>query len=163
MKEVIALQEYTDKHISLYEGEIRNIEDKLANELIEKGIIAEHSSDEENNNSNIIYLTAKYNGRNNTFVDINVNKNYQDTTTSITQKPTIIKIAINTGTEEHPEFIYGSGFLGKQTAHSKIVAFTPIGVDLTDATNGNFSGILLTWDEENNIRLNFAGFDIGVF
>ena len=43
MKEIIALQEYTDKYISLYEGQIRNIEDNIANKLIEKGIVAEHS------------------------------------------------------------------------------------------------------------------------
>ncbi len=35
---VIALRDYTDKHISLYEGEIRNVEDVLANWLIQKGI-----------------------------------------------------------------------------------------------------------------------------
>ena len=40
--EIIALQQYTDKYVSLYEGEIRNIQDSLANRLIEKGIIAEH-------------------------------------------------------------------------------------------------------------------------
>lgn len=42
MKEIIALQEYSDKHISLYEGEIRNIQDKLAEQLIEKNVVAEH-------------------------------------------------------------------------------------------------------------------------
>ena len=42
MKQIIALQEYTDKYISLYEGEIRNIEDGIADKLIEEGIIAEH-------------------------------------------------------------------------------------------------------------------------
>ncbi len=45
MKQIIALQEYTDKFISLYQGEIRNIEDNLAQELIEKGIVAEHTED----------------------------------------------------------------------------------------------------------------------
>lgn len=40
MKEIIALQEYTDKFVSLYKGEIRYIEDGLANELIEKEIVA---------------------------------------------------------------------------------------------------------------------------
>lgn len=40
---IIALQEYTDKYISLYEGEIRNINDLLAQRLIEKGIVKEHS------------------------------------------------------------------------------------------------------------------------
>ena len=157
--QIIAKQEYTDKYVSLYEGQIRNISDSLANSLIEKGIVVEHSSDEENNNSNIIYLTAKYNGSNNTFTDINVNKNYQETTISITQKPTIIKIAINVNSD----FIYGSGFLGKQAVQSAITTFVPISVNFTDATNGDFSGILLTWDKNNNIKLNFAGFNISVF
>lgn len=40
--EIIALQEYTDKHISIYQGEVRNISDELAAELIEKGIVAQH-------------------------------------------------------------------------------------------------------------------------
>ena len=42
MKQIIALQEYSDKIISLYEGEIRNIETELANKLIAQGIVAEH-------------------------------------------------------------------------------------------------------------------------
>lgn len=42
--EIIALQEYTDKYISLYQGEIRNVSDvSLAQKLISDGIIAEHS------------------------------------------------------------------------------------------------------------------------
>ena len=40
--EIIALQEYTDKYISLYQGEIRNINNPLAERLIEQGIVAEH-------------------------------------------------------------------------------------------------------------------------
>ena len=44
--EIIALQEYTDKHISLYQGQIRNIEDNLANRLIENNIVKEHTEDE---------------------------------------------------------------------------------------------------------------------
>ncbi len=43
--EIIALQQYTDKYISLYEGEIRNIQNVLAQKLIKKGIVAEHSDD----------------------------------------------------------------------------------------------------------------------
>lgn len=46
MKQIIALQEYSDKYISLYEGEIRNIETELANRLIEQGIVAEHGDSE---------------------------------------------------------------------------------------------------------------------
>lgn len=42
MKEIIALQQYTNKYISLYEGQIRNINEELAQQLIQKGIVAEH-------------------------------------------------------------------------------------------------------------------------
>ena len=61
MKQIIALQEYTDKFISLYEGEIRNIEDNLAQELIEKGIVAEHNedSDEGDHDCGVEIVTAK--------------------------------------------------------------------------------------------------------
>ena len=45
MKEIIALKEYTDQYVSLYEGEIRNIADNLADRLIEQGVVAEHSDD----------------------------------------------------------------------------------------------------------------------
>lgn len=41
-KEIIALKEYTDQYISLYQGEIRNVGYELANRLIEQGIVAEH-------------------------------------------------------------------------------------------------------------------------
>lgn len=44
--EIIALQQYTDNKVSLYEGQIRNIEDNLANKLIGKGIVKEHTDDE---------------------------------------------------------------------------------------------------------------------
>lgn len=40
--EVIALQQYTDKYISLYEGEIRNIANDLAQRLIKNKIVREH-------------------------------------------------------------------------------------------------------------------------
>ena len=36
---VIALQDYTDQYISLFEGEIRDIENLLANTLLEKGVV----------------------------------------------------------------------------------------------------------------------------
>lgn len=45
---VIALQEYTDKYISMFEGEIREITDEiLADELIANEILAEKSDEEE--------------------------------------------------------------------------------------------------------------------
>lgn len=56
MKKIIALQEYTDKYVSFYEGEIRNIEDKLADQLIEKGIVAEHSNSDSENRINIQFI-----------------------------------------------------------------------------------------------------------
>ena len=40
--QIIALKEYTDKYISLYEGEIRNVSSTIASKLIEQGIVAEH-------------------------------------------------------------------------------------------------------------------------
>ena len=43
--EIVALQQYTDKHVSLYQGEIRNINKELADRLIEKGIVAEHNEE----------------------------------------------------------------------------------------------------------------------
>lgn len=43
MKEVIALREYSDKYVSFYEGEIRNITDDIANTLIAKGIVRLHT------------------------------------------------------------------------------------------------------------------------
>ena len=52
MKQIIALQEYTDKFISLYQGEIRNIEDNLADKLIEEGIVAEHSDESQGGGDN---------------------------------------------------------------------------------------------------------------
>ena len=50
--EIIALQQYTDKYVSLYEGEIRNLEDSLATQLIEKEIVAEHSDDSSGESGN---------------------------------------------------------------------------------------------------------------
>lgn len=55
--EIVALQQYTDNKISLYEGEIRNIGNNLAQKLIAKGIVAEHSdsgSDEGGNNGVLV-------------------------------------------------------------------------------------------------------------
>ena len=43
MKKIIALQEYTDQYVSLYQGEIRNINDSLADKLIEQGVVMEHN------------------------------------------------------------------------------------------------------------------------
>ena len=40
MVEIIALQEYTDQYISLYEGEIRNLPNDIALRLINKGVAA---------------------------------------------------------------------------------------------------------------------------
>lgn len=52
--EIIALQQYTDKYVSLYEGEIRNLEDKLANKLIEKNIVKQHTNSSDSSGSNAV-------------------------------------------------------------------------------------------------------------
>ena len=54
MKQIIALQQYTDKFISLYQGEIRNIQNSLADKLIEEGIVAEHDQASQINTENLI-------------------------------------------------------------------------------------------------------------
>ena len=74
MKEIIALQEYTDKYISLYEGQIRNIEDRLAEKLIEQGIVAEHSdnSDQTGGSGNgVRIVTLSYDDNGNILMDEN--------------------------------------------------------------------------------------------
>lgn len=43
---IIALQDYTDNIISLYEGEIRQVEDLLATQLKAKGIVGENFPDD---------------------------------------------------------------------------------------------------------------------
>ena len=43
MKQIIALQNYSDQYVSLYEGQIRIIETNLANRLITLGVAAEHT------------------------------------------------------------------------------------------------------------------------
>lgn len=60
IKEIIALQEYSDKYISLYEGEVRNINIQLANRLIEQGIVAEHDetgSDESSSSGGVFTIS----------------------------------------------------------------------------------------------------------
>ncbi len=72
--EIIALQEYTDKYISLYEGEIRNIQNVLANKLIEQGIVAEHNESSsgggEGGNSSFIFYPVLVSGEIVTNTDI---------------------------------------------------------------------------------------------
>lgn len=69
--EIIALQDYTDQYVSLYENEVRDIFDSLANKLITKGIVAQHDNVEQNSGSNsssnsggggtmYIYTTIEY-------------------------------------------------------------------------------------------------------
>lgn len=60
--EIIAKQEYTDKYVSLYEGEIRNIPDVIAEKLIEQNIVAEHSdSSDQTGGSGIQIVNLVYN------------------------------------------------------------------------------------------------------
>ena len=57
MKEIIALQEYTDKYVSLYEGQIRNLTDDIANQLIAKQIVKEHNDQTVGTGSTILIKT----------------------------------------------------------------------------------------------------------
>ena len=66
MKQIIALQQYTDKYISLYQGEVRNISDTIANKLIEEGIVAEHDQTspgggEHKSGNNVFFIEARKN------------------------------------------------------------------------------------------------------
>lgn len=58
--QIIALQEYTDKYISLYQGEIRNLNKEIAERLIEQGIVRQHDTIDDtsgnNNNNNITFF-----------------------------------------------------------------------------------------------------------
>ena len=42
-----ALQEYTDQYISIFEDDVREVNDPLAEKLIEDGIVAEETDEEE--------------------------------------------------------------------------------------------------------------------
>lgn len=75
--QIIALQQYTDKYVSLYQGQIRNIPDQIAQKLIEQNIVAEHSSDEGGEGSSsqgdnfFIIKTVDYDTDENTWSRIN--------------------------------------------------------------------------------------------
>lgn len=89
MKEIIALKEYTDKYISIYEGEIRNIEEPLAQRLIAEGIVAEHSEDSGEGGSGSksednIFPVVAYNAANDSSTpQWVIDKTYQEVTTAI--------------------------------------------------------------------------------
>lgn len=52
--QIIALQEYTDKYVSLYQGQIRNIPDQIAQKLIEQNIVAEHGDSSSEGGGNVV-------------------------------------------------------------------------------------------------------------
>ena len=52
--QIIALQQYTDKYISLYQGQIRNLNKELAQRLIEQGIVREHDKIPDNSKNETI-------------------------------------------------------------------------------------------------------------
>ena len=69
MKKVIALQNYSDNYIILQEGIIYNLNDHIANPLIEKGILGLNIPDDVNvipfSTSGIQIANIKINGQNN--------------------------------------------------------------------------------------------------
>lgn len=96
--EIIALQEYTDNKISLYEGEIRNINNSLAQKLIEEGIVAEHGDSEgdSGNNSELIVY----------YFEIAGDPVCSHSLDQIIQ-------ALNTGKTVYVEIVHGNGTYGK--------------------------------------------------
>lgn len=95
--EIIALQQYTDKYISLYEGQIRNVNKELAQRLIEKGVVAEH--DEESgeipsggdSNLFLIHMSCRYvYGNPNTYTDYVVTEAIEDIKQAAIDKKAIV-------------------------------------------------------------------------
>ena len=86
MKEIIALQEYTDKYVSLYEGQIRNLTDDIANQLIAKQIVKEHNDQTVGTNLTILIKTDAQ-GRlindDGTYVTEQQMRQYKETTNNI--------------------------------------------------------------------------------
>lgn len=119
--EIIALQEYTDKYVSFYQGEIRNINTELAQRLIEKGVVAEHDESSEGSDSgssnpsndlfyivNILGSGDPYTGWNGTVTSIRTDKTYQQVQQAINNdKIVILKIDIefDDGETSDPEAI----------------------------------------------------------
>ena len=103
MKEIIALQEYTDKYISLYEGQIRNISDNLANSLIEKGIVAEHSSDEGgeggSSNTGLLLEADVYETGSGSLLELYQEKSFESIVENINKKLIYLKLYDVSGKE----------------------------------------------------------------
>ena len=87
MKQIIALQEYTDKYVSFYEGEIRNIEDGIANKLIEEGIVAEHDESSNSNTTESSSFFINCTKINNTYTS---DKTYQEVQQALNENQVLI-------------------------------------------------------------------------
>ena len=107
MKQIIAKQEYTDKFISLYEGQIRNIENDLADRLIEKGIVAEHTEDGSNEGNNVflIHMTCRETfGMESTFSDYIISETFEEIKQAIINKKIIFVMCdISSSGPPYPE------------------------------------------------------------
>lgn len=119
--EIIALQQYTDKYVSLYQGEIRNINTELAQRLIEKGIVKQHTESSEGSDSgsgnpsnDLFYVVNIYGsgdpctGWNGIVTNIQTDKTYQQVQQAIdNDKIVILKIDIefDDGETSDPENI----------------------------------------------------------
>ena len=86
--EIIALQDYTDKYVSLYEGEVRNIGKNLANKLIAKGIVAEHDETESGSGSGsssggayVVTVTSEYDETEDSYT-YSIDKTFSDIVTA---------------------------------------------------------------------------------
>lgn len=91
--EIIALQQYTDKYVSLYQGEIRNINTELAERLIEKKIVRQHIENEDSsdkNNTSILKVTITPNGNIVNVTQGTVDKTYDEMVSAYQAGKTIL-------------------------------------------------------------------------
>ena len=75
MKQIIALQQYSDKYVSLFQGEIRNLSDEIADRLIEEKVVALHG-DSGSSESNDKFIIKPRNMTSQLHTDSRDEKNY---------------------------------------------------------------------------------------
>ena len=135
MKQIIALQEYTDKHVSLYEGEIRNIGNNLADELIAKGVVAEHDEASSNKDSDegifVVNFDVKVNTDSGNIDLLTLDKSYQQTLEAyLNGKEIIFNTKVQYG--NNPYTIYRSiPHISQGFSNGNEEGFTLVGIVIT--------------------------------
>lgn len=97
--EIIALQEYTDKYVSLYQGEIRNINTELAERLIEKDIVKQHNqNDQESSDNKAFRIKVTVAGTFPNITSATADKTFQEVLSAYNaNKPIVAEVNINGG------------------------------------------------------------------